>query len=788
MKSHFLKFIQRGVAKKPFIYSINFVGLTLSMTVVFVLATYYLGETGANKFNKNIDNTYVICSEGFQGELHTYTPAILKEHIENEIPEVEKVVRIRSPFGETTFQVGENPPITSKLILADSTFTDVFSYQCIAGDFKTALRTPMSIVLTNKEALKLFGQLSPIGETVKMDNKHNLTVRAVINEAQEKSSLSFNAIIPMISLPQVSPNGDEFTSWGMSNFTSFVLINKTASPDQIGEKIAQLYPENNYKTTISLKAFSSFYFSDVDVGRQNYLKTGNKTSTTILAVVATIILLMGIINYLNLSFSLAVERLKNVGILKISGAEKKHILKNIIGESALFFLFSVVFAYMISLITIPVLSNKIGVAINSDIILNPEFMLISISAALIISTFSVIVPAIKLSSINPIDSVKRNITGKGKTNRTRTILVITQFSVAIILIAFTWAVQKQVKYGSKQLGFNKENIYTIQLTPQLKKDILKEKIVQIPGVKEVSYTNFLPGRESIEQWYGMTITYKGEKKENISSHIIRCDNNFPGLLGLNPIKGRLFSSDMLTDKNKIIVNKAFVDEYGFDEPLGVKIPAFNSEEMEIIGVVDNFHFQSVHKAISPVIIRVNDYAKFCYVKIASSDFNSLHGAVTQINKAATSISTGYPVDFEFLDESVAQMYSSEVQFRKIFFFFSVIAIFICCLGILGLSIFASQQKVKEIGIRKVNGAKVSEILAMLNKDFVKWVLIAFVIATPVAWYAIHKWLENFAYKTNLNWWIFALAGVLALGIALLTVSWQSWRAATRNPVEALRYE
>ena len=227
MRTYFFKSFRRGIAKRPIIYAINFIGLILSMTVVLVLASYYLGEVSANKFNKKIDNTYVICSEGFQGELQTYTPAVLKEYMVAEIPDIASVVRMRSPFGETTFQAGENPPVTSKLILADSTFTDVFSYQCIAGDFERALRTPMSIVLTNREALKLFGQLSPIGETVKMDNKHLLTVRAVIKEPREKSSLSFNAIVPMISLPQVSPNGDELTNWGMANFTSFILINSS---------------------------------------------------------------------------------------------------------------------------------------------------------------------------------------------------------------------------------------------------------------------------------------------------------------------------------------------------------------------------------------------------------------------------------------------------------------------------------------------------------------------------------------------------------------------------------
>ncbi len=788
MKTHFLRSFLRGIVKRPLIYSINFVGLILSMSVVIILAVCCLGEIKANRFNENINNIYMICSEGFDKKLGTYTPAILKEHIEEKIPEVEKIVRIRDPWTETTLQVGQNPSVTSSLIFADPDFADVFSYQNISGNLKEALKTPMSIVLTKNESLKLFGNTSPIGETVKVDNEHILTVKAIIDEPRGKSSLQFKAVVPMISIGTVSPNGDELTTWRMSNFTSFVLLNRASVPDNIGKKIARLYPENNFSPKISLQPFSSFYFSDIDISRRNFLKTGNKSTTTILGFVAVIILLMGIVNYLNLSFSMTIERLKSTGILKVIGAKRGHIIRNIIKESALFFFVSIVIAYITAWFLIPFLVNKTGVEIHPGIIFNPVFLLLSVLLTLVIAVVSVIVPAIRLSSIKPVDSLKKSLSGTGGNNHTRRVLVIAQFTVAIALISFTWAIQKQVKYGFTQLGYNKENIYTIQLTPQLKKDVLKEQLVKVAGIKDISYTTYLPGKATIERCFGMTIMYKGQKKENISAHIIRCDSNFPGLLGLKIIKGRSFSPDLVTDKDKVIINKAFADEYGLDEPLGVKVPASRSDDMEIIGLVENFHFQSVHQPISPVIIRYNDYARYCYVKIASSDFNSLHRTVKGINEVTMALSSGFPVNSEFLDTSVAKMYKAEVQFRKIFFLFSGVAILICCLGILGLSVFASERRVKEIGIRKVNGARVSEILTMLNRDFVKWVVIAFVIATPIAWYAMHKWLENFAYKTGLSWWIFVLAGVIALGIALLTVSWQSWKAAVKNPVESLRYE
>ncbi len=788
MKTHFVKLVWRGIAKRPLIHSINFIGLALSMAVVIILAVYCFGEINANKFNKNIDNIYVICSEGFQNELQTNTPAILKGHIEEKIPEVEKVVRMRAPWGETTFQAGGGSPVSSNLIFADPSFADVFSFQCIAGDLKQALQTPMSIVLTDKEAHRMFGELSPIGETVKIDNNRSFTVKAVINGPKAKSSLSFNAIVPMASIGQISPNGDELTSWSMSNFTSFAIIKNTANIKDVENKICQLYPESKHETKISLQPFSSFYFSDVDISRVSFLRGGNKTTTTVLFAVAAIILIMGVINYLNLTFSMVGERLKNNGVLKVIGARKSHIARNIVGESVLFFFVSLMVAFFVSRVMMPVLASQIGIEIYPEIVHDPLFLLVALSSTLIVAAFLVSVPAIRLAAVSPVASINGKISGKMGGGHMRRALVVSQFTVAIILISFTWAVQKQVRFGKQQLGYDEENIYTVELSPRLKKEVLSEKLRQIAGVQEVTCTNYMPGKESIEHWFGMSFKYKGETKKGINSHIIRCDNKFPTVLGLEAIEGRLFSPDMSTDKNTIVVNKAFVDEYGLDEPLGIKIPAFMSGDMEIIGVVDNFHFQSVHKKISPAIIRVDDYAKYCYVKIASTNFNSLRQTVSQINETAMELSAGFPINSGFLDVSVAEMYKTEVQFRKIFFLFSVTAIFLCCLGILGLSILATQHKIKEIGIRKVNGARISEVMVMLNKDFVKWVAIAFIIATPIAWYAMHLWLENFAYKTTLSWWIFALAGVLALVIALLTVSFQSWKAATRNPVEALRYE
>jgi putative ABC transport system permease protein len=279
----------------------------------------------------------------------------------------------------------------------------------------------------------------------------------------------------------------------------------------------------------------------------------------------------------------------------------------------------------------------------------------------------------------------------------------------------------------------------------------------------------------------------GEKKQ-VDFDTFSADADFFELMGLQLSMGRFYSNDLSSDKGKIIVNEAFLREHKISNPLGGKISMRADRYYEIIGVVKDFHFKSVTQPITPLVIRNDSYSSYCLVNLQTGDFKSLNSEINNLKTAAAELSPSFPVELVFFEQAVENMYQSELMFRRIFSLFSGCAIVICCMGILAMSLSACKRRVKEIGIRKVNGAKVTEVMTMLNKDFVKWVAIAFIIATPISWFAMHKWLEDFAYKTNLSWWIFALAGVLALGIALLTVSWQSWRAATRNPVEALRYE
>jgi len=360
-----------------------------------------------------------------------------------------------------------------------------------------------------------------------------------------------------------------------------------------------------------------------------------------------------------------------------------------------------------------------------------------------------------------------------------------------VLIAFTVLVQKQVQFGSSDLGFNQNNIIGIKLTEQLsqKKDVLKNLLKEKSAVKQVTFSQYFPGK--IISYWGSQLILNGEKK-NVNFDTFSADAGFFEMLGLQLVSGRLYAEDLSSDKKKIVVNETFLRENNLINPLGgtVNMGMMNQEgpSAEIIGVIKDFHYKPVNQPIGSLAIRNDSYASYCLITIQTKDFISLKTTIDNIKKTVAELSPSFPVEVSFLDQAIRDMYQSELRFRRIFSLLASCAIVICCLGILAMSIFACQRRVKEIGIRKVNGARISEILAMLNMDFIKWVGIAFLIACPIAWYVMHKWLQSFAYKTALSWWILVLAGIIALGIALLTVSWQSWRAATRNPVEALRYE
>ncbi|MCE1197822.1 MAG: ABC transporter permease [Marinilabiliales bacterium] len=785
---HIVVAIYRSLLRKPVTNLINLGGLAVSLALVIMLSVYSYSELTTDHFQKNRDRLYVFCDIG-EGHSSLHTPAILKEQIDLNLPESEIAVRVAGTWEEPVFQADNRDPITSDLITADPGFFKLFTYEAVEGNLTSALKDPMTIVLSEQLAQKLFGKEPAMGKSVKINDKQTLTVTGVFKQPNSNSALHFSSVTSNETRKIVYPNGGEFTEWGWWNFNLYLLMKEGTDLEAASRKIASFFPKeekNNYR----LHSFGELYFNGIAGSGEVYLHGGDKQKVMILLMVAALVLIIALINFINISASQWLGKIRQTGVLKVIGASQGTIWRGVFGETFFLFLISLIAAILIVVLVYPLIGNFTGIHFDPSILYQPTFIFCSILGISLLSLLFSLIPARRIAASSAVDNLRRNVAPKANRSVWIGVMVTGQFAIAIVLIAFTLLVQKQVNFGSGNFSFAKENTLSIRLTPQLnrEKEVLRTFIQSHPMANKISFSQFYPGR--LNEHWSSNQQIDGQKIQ-LDFDTFSGDADLCSILELKPVQGRLFSSDLMTDLHKLLVNETFVKVNKLDHPLGMKFVMGFGEHAplcEIIGVVKDFHYKPVTTPIGALIIQNEPYPAYCLVNLQSSDFSAINGFVQELKKETGKLSPAFPVEIGFLDQAVEQLYQSEVQFRRTFSLFAGCAIVICCLGILAMSLFACQRRIKEIGVRKVNGAKVGEVMAMLNRDFVRWVAMALVISIPLAWQIMHQWLEGYVYKTEISWWIFAASGCIALAIALFTVSWQSWRAATRNPVEALRYE
>ena len=776
--------IIRNFSRNPVTNLVNLLGLTISLTLVIFLSAYSYSELTTDNFHENGDNVYLYLPSGDR----IYTPGVLKENIDTKVPGVVSSVRIAGTWEAPVFQAENKEPVTADLLFADKDFFKLFTFDVVEGDPEAAMKEPMTVVLTETLMKKLFGPDKAIGKIIKLNNSQELTVSAIIKEPAANSCLSVSAVTSVITQKIVQGEGGEFTEWGWCDFQTFLLLNEKADPSGTEKTILSIIPPAFQKEYESAKLvpLKKVYFSKFMLYGNDYLVSGDKGKVMILIMVAVLVLIIALVNFINISSSQWLERIKPTGIMKVLGARRSIILFNVLTESFVFFLGALLIAFYIVNAINPFISEYTGILYNPKLTYSLYFIVASLAGIIIISVIFSIIPAWKISSSKAIDNLKNTIKAEKSNFSYRSVLVIFQFAIAIALVSFTLLVQKQIRFGSTNLGLHQENIIGIKLTPQLneKKDVLKKLLLEKSAVKEVSFTQYYPGKD-ISQWtVGMDLN--GEEKQ-LNFDTFSADAAFFEIAGLNLVSGRFYTDYLSTDKEKVLVNETFLHDHNFSNPLGNSF-MMGKRSFEIIGVIKDFHFQPVNQQIVPLVIRNESNASHCLVSLQTINLNSLNSIVLDIKEVASQLSPSFPVEVTFFDQAIGNMYQSELRFQRTFSLLALCAIVICCLGIFTMSLFSCQRRTKEIGIRKINGARSTEVMALLNKDLIKLVLIAFIIAIPVAWYSMYKWLQDFAYRTEISWWIFLLAGLIALFIALATVSQQSWRAATRNPVESLRYE
>jgi putative ABC transport system permease protein len=790
MHLNYLKTTIRNIRKNTLFSAINVFGLSIGITCAILMGLYIHDELSFDHFHSKGDRIYrVVTEKEKNGEtsLRNNVAVPMADALSDEFPDIEKTAIF--PLYGVNIELEHNEKCFHKnnIWYADNNIFDMFDFIWLYGNPETAFNTSNSLVITATEANKLFGDENPVGKTIQcLENYYSksFTILGVIKEMPKNSRFQFDGLASSEDL-YAKPEFKKRFNWHMRNFPVYVMLNKHSSPDQMKSKfsgfIKKYLSQNPEIKDIHLQPLKKVH---IDMDPLNELPTDkDNKSIYILIIIGISILGIAAMNFVNLSIANVSERENEVALRKISGAGRGQIFRQFLSESILFSVLAAGIAIVLVKILLPVFSQFTDKELLPLITMNPVFYIICLGSALLVGVIVGIYPAIYgtrfisqqiFNGRNRVNYGNRKYVG-------RRFFVICQYVISICFIVCTITIYRQTSFlRDKNLGYDKEHIIVLPYFPEsmgAKYKPFKTELLRKSTFTNITRTSFFPGGRGFNQ----NVWWEGLPDKGNSNWIfwMTVDPDFIQTLKLQVVQGNNFD-----ERGGYILTEGALNKIGWQNPIGKQMDIVGKGQ--VIGVVKDFHFKSLHHEIKPLVLCVYpDEFRNLFVRISPED---IHKSLDYLESSWEQFFPGEQFQFSFLDDTFEDVYKSELKVSKVFSLFSFLAIIIACLGLLGLANFITNKRIKEIGIRKVNGAKISEILIMLNKNFIKWVVIAFVIAVPVSYYAMNKWLENFAYKTTISWWVFALAGFLALGIALLTVSWQSWKAATRNPVEALRYE
>ena len=794
MFRNYLKVAIRNLVKHKFYGIINVLGLAIGMTCCLLIFLYVQHELSYDSFHTKKDRIYRVVTD-IKTPTETLniniTSAPMAAYMKANFPEVEDMVRLDDARlliqrGKQTFQEDES-------MFADSTFFQVFDFTLLRGNPNTALVAPFSIVLTEDAARKYFGSEDPMGQRLRMDGEYDLTVTGVMQNMPEKSNFTFDVLLSLSTrLEKLDP--DRAEQWGNFGYESYVLLSEQTNASTLESKLSAFlrnYISNEDRDegmtyTLFLEPLTDVYFSE-----RGAPQTGNMTNIRIFSVIAVFILLIACINFMNLATARATERAKEVGIRKVVGAVRRQLTVQFLCESLLLSLLAFIIALLASELLLPAFNRLAGKTVASSILQHTYYLPLFVGVVLGIGLLAGVYPALVLSGFKSVAILKGRFSSSRRGVVLRKALVVAQFAISIMLIAGTAVVYTQLNYmRSQALGFKKDQMLVIDFrgdgAVREKIETFKQQLGNVPNVQSVSASSSVPGEGNAGAFTEIENPAGDMQASNVNLFYV--DHDFLSQYEMPMAAGRAFSRDFATDTSALIVNEALVKSYGYASPEDIIGRQFSQwgVEGEIVGVVKDYHFRSLQEKIEPMTIRLEpSNPRFISLNLKGED---LATTVSALQQQWQTLAPQRPFNYFFLDQAFDEQYRAEVRFGQLFIYFAGLAIFIACLGLLGLISYTIVQRTKEIGIRKVLGATESSIVRLLSQDFLGLVLIAFIIAVPVAWYALFQWLESFAYRVTMPWWIFALAGLLALLIALITVSFQSVKAALANPVDSLRSE
>jgi putative ABC transport system permease protein len=807
---------------------INIFGLAVGITCFLILTLFILDELSYDKFNKNADQTYRVYIEqninGIEGN-NSKTPGLLGPILMQQLPETASFTRI-GYFGQYRFRYKDNVFNEGNIYAVDSTFFDVFTLSFLEGDPETALVHPNSIVLTKTVAKKYFGDENPVGKTLiveksypadyldreenYVDESKNFLVTGLIEDFPENSHFSCR-LLTSISTYEVN----EY--WLDLWYSTYVVLKKGTDPTAYEDKLKRIvedkvgpvaesilgisikeFRDAGNKYTYRLQPLTSIYlYSQKEYGLDlntewGDIKNSDITYVYIFSAVAIFILLIAVVNFMNLATARSDRRSKEVGIRKTLGSNKFRLIWQFIGEAILMSILAVIIALALLKIIMPSFNSLAGKELKLDMFGSLYTIPMLIVFVLLVGFLAGSYPALHLSSFSPIKVLKSNYSIGNRKNIVRSGLVIFQFAVSITLLIGTIVVKSQLDYiQKKNLGFNKEHLYCI-----LNGNALRNRIE--PFKEELLKNSNITGVTNTSQMFRAGIPGSGylfNKKvgtDPIACQFIQVDYDFLKTYQIKLNEGRYFSKEFSSDTLSVLINETAARIFGDNEPVGRELTRIGRTEwyktFKIIGVIKDFNYESLHYQVRPLILHLSPHSQAANVLTIRISSDNLKEAIGYINETWKTFTGGEGMYSRFVDENIARLYESEEKTGIIATVFSILAIFIASLGVFGLAALVTEQRTKEIGIRKVLGASVTEITLLLSREFAGWVLIASIIACPVAYFFMNKWLQDFAFRISIDWWIFVLAGSFALLIAIATVSSHAIKAAIANPVESLRYE
>lgn len=803
MFKNYFKIALRNIIKHKGFTFINVAGLAIGIACSVLIFIFVRFELSYDTYHEKADRIYRVAVRASIGDtkIHqTYSSAITFLKLFEEFPEIETGVKFLNA-GRVPVSLDERTFYESRFFAVDSTFYNVFTIPLILGTPNTVLTEPNTMVITEETALKYFGNTDVVGKVLTANfpvgpGRADFKITGVSENMPHNSHFHYDLLVSLTTFPSFINN----TGWTSNNFISYLVLKEGTSKAEVEEKLKAFTRKymggDQFDEWVAKGNYWEYFLQPVTEIHLNsdlngeFEANGNEMYVKIFSAISVIILLIACINFMNLSTAKSSLRAKEVGLRKVVGSDRNRLMGQFLSESVLLSFISLILGILIVELLLPSYRNLMGRQIDIHYFDNAWVIPALILLGLVVGIVSGSYPAFVLSSFKPVTVLR----GKSRDSKSglwiRNGLILFQFTISIFLIIGTLTVYQQLKYFQNiKLGFDKEQVLVVKNPGSLgdNVNIFKEVLRNQSGVDAVSGSNTLPGRSFSNWGFGAEGV-----DDNFTLNTCVCDYDFLKTLKLEMAMGRFFSREFGTDSSAAILNTKALELLGWDDPIGKKINNWSSNRgnFTVIGVIEDYHYESLHQVIRPMAL----FLSGGYFKNTES-YISIRLKTENISEIIKDVETTYnrfapnmPFEYSFLDQDYDNLYVNENQTRKLFMIFSSLAIFIACLGLFGLASFVADRKTKEIGIRKVLGASVPGLIGLLSVNFTKWVLLSNIIAWPVAWFAMNRWLQNFAYRINIGFLVFFVSGLLALVIALLTVSYQAIKAAVCNPVEALRYE